>query len=201
MSGDFRKVVRGLIIGLPLSIFPAYGAIQSQAPELLPQEPTVIEVPYLFTPIPVERETITVIPQRYDGTKPDSVAVTIDTKEQILEEILMGGLEEVAQCVYAEAGNQSYWGKRYVAAVIFNRVDSPIFPNTIHGVIFQKGQFSTVENGAFYRAGWTVTEDDFKAVYDEWNERSNREILYFTAHHYGKYGTPAFQYEDHYFCK
>lgn len=43
---------------------------------------------------------------------------------------------------YLEAGNQSYYGKKCVASVVMNRVNSKRFPNTIKGVLFQSGQFT-----------------------------------------------------------
>lgn len=44
--------------------------------------------------------------------------------------------------VYAEAGICSDLTQQIVAQVILNRVDSPEFPDSIEGVIFQPGQFS-----------------------------------------------------------
>ena len=46
-------------------------------------------------------------------------------------------------CVFAEAGNQGYIGMRKVEAVIINRTDSELFPDTIEGVCKQKYQFSS----------------------------------------------------------
>ena len=34
-----------------------------------------------------------------------------------------------------------------VAAVVLNRIDSPNFPSTIPGVIYQKGAFTAVDDG------------------------------------------------------
>ena len=48
---------------------------------------------------------------------------------------------------YLEAGNQSYYGKKCVASVVMNRVNSKKFPNTIKGVLFQSGQFTPADNG------------------------------------------------------
>lgn len=61
----------------------------------------------------------------------------------------------LAQLVQAEAGNQDLKGKRLVADVVLNRVDSDKFPNAIEEVIFQKNhvQFSVIVGGAFERAG------------------------------------------------
>ena len=60
-------------------------------------------------------------------------------------------LDWLARLVWAEAEGEPYQGQVAVAAVILNRVRHPSFPNTIRGVIFQPGQFETVQNGRIYR--------------------------------------------------
>lgn len=105
--------------------------------------------------------------------------VTMDTPEQIEEEIRLGDMELLAQLVEAEAGNQDFTGKCLVVDVILNRVESPEFPNTIPEVIFQDGQFSVIKNGAFDKAGWNMKEDDYAAVAVEMEMHKNKEVLYF----------------------
>ncbi len=53
----------------------------------------------------------------------------------------------LAKCIYAEARGESYAGQVAVGAVILNRVKSSAFPNTISGVIYQKGAFTAVSDG------------------------------------------------------
>ncbi len=53
----------------------------------------------------------------------------------------------LAKCIYAEARGESYTGQVAVGAVILNRVESSKFPNTISGVIYQKGAFTAVSDG------------------------------------------------------
>ena len=50
---------------------------------------------------------------------------------------------ELCQIVAAEAQTQCLEGQKAVVEVIFNRVLSPEWPNTVHGVLSQKGQFAT----------------------------------------------------------
>lgn len=50
-------------------------------------------------------------------------------------------------CVYGEARGESYTGKVAVAAVVLNRVKNSQFPNTISGVIYQRGAFTCVADG------------------------------------------------------
>lgn len=120
------------------------------------------------------------------------------TEEEIEEEIRFGEMELIAQLVMAEAGNQDLTGKRYVVDVVLNRVDSDIFPDTVEEVIFQKNQFSVIENGDFDDAGWTITEECYEAVKLEYEERLNYDILYFSRGP-SKYASNHFKHQDHWF--
>ena len=53
----------------------------------------------------------------------------------------------LAKCIYGEARGESYTGQVAVGAVVLNRVKSSQFPNTISGVIYQKGAFTAVSDG------------------------------------------------------
>jgi len=55
----------------------------------------------------------------------------------------------LARLVYAEAAGEPYVGKVAVAAVVLNRVKSPLFPDTIYEVIYEPWQFSSVGNWMF----------------------------------------------------
>ena len=125
--------------------------------------------------------------------------VTEMTQEMIDEEMYYDSLELLAICVEAEAANQGLEGKRLVADVILNRVDSPLFPDNIVDVITQPYHFTSYWDGAMDRA--VPTEETFQAVQMELDHRSNTEILYFTAGEWPEYGTKWKQVGDHYFCK
>ena len=96
----------------------------------------------------------------------------------------------MAKVVHAEAGNQDAMGKRLVADVLLNRVDSSLFPDTIKEVATQKDQFSMAS---------TYTHADMKAVKDEMDSRTDLDILWFRTTKYHTFGIPAYQYGDHYF--
>lgn len=53
----------------------------------------------------------------------------------------------LAQCIYGESRGEPYKGQVAVGAVILNRVRSSAFPNSIAGVIYQRGAFSAVDDG------------------------------------------------------
>ena len=53
----------------------------------------------------------------------------------------------MAKAIYAEGRGESYTGQVAIGAVIMKRVKSPSFPNSISGVIYQKGAFTAVADG------------------------------------------------------
>ncbi|MEC0373500.1 spore cortex-lytic enzyme [Paenibacillus chibensis] len=59
-------------------------------------------------------------------------------------------LKIMANAVYGESRGEPFEGQVAVAAVILNRVKSPSFPNTVHGVIFQPGAFTAVADGQIW---------------------------------------------------
>ena len=129
-----------------------------------------------------------------------SIPVTNLTEEDIKEMDYWGELELLAAVVEAEAGNQDMTGKRLVVDVVLNRVDSPLFPDTITEVLEQPGQFSTMWNGAVEEAGWHMQEDDYTAVMMEvTGVRLDYDIYYFTAGEYNASCRPAYIHGDHFF--
>ena len=56
-------------------------------------------------------------------------------------------LNLLAHLVYAEARGEPYKGQVAVASVVLNRVKNNSFPNTVAGVIYQRGAFSVVDDG------------------------------------------------------
>ena len=108
-------------------------------------------------------------------------------------------LEILALCVEAEAGNQDLKGKRLVADVILNRVESPRFPDTIEGVISQKYQFTTYWDGSMDKIT-EPSDETFEAVKMElYGQRLDEDVLFFTASDYNTYCEPAYRFGDHYF--
>lgn len=145
--------------------------------------------------VPAKYIEPTIIPEVH------SIHVQEEIEEEIRDEIYYGELELLALLVQAEAGNQDELGKRYVADVVLNRVDSEYFPDTIEEVIYQGNptQFAVTKNGALEKAGYTITEDVFNIVLEESEKRVNDKIVYFKTNCYHSSGHPAFKHQDHYF--
>lgn len=103
----------------------------------------------------------------------------------------------IALVTMAEAEGECEEGKRLVIDTILNRVDSEHFPDTVYDVIYQPNQFSSMWNGRVDRC--EVRDDICQLVREELKVRANYEVVFFTAGNYGKYGTPMFQVQNHYF--
>jgi len=56
-------------------------------------------------------------------------------------------LNLLSRLVYGEARGEPYTGQVAVAAVVLNRVKHSSFPNTVAGVIYQRGAFDVVSDG------------------------------------------------------
>ncbi|MEG7381043.1 spore cortex-lytic enzyme [Bacillus subtilis] len=56
----------------------------------------------------------------------------------------------LSQAVYGEARGEPYEGQVAVAAVILNRLNSPLFPNSVAGIIFEPLAFTAVADGQIY---------------------------------------------------
>lgn len=100
----------------------------------------------------------------------------------------------MANCVQAEAGNQGETGKRLVASVILNRVESEKYPNTIKGVITQKGQFTSYTDGGMDR--WKPTEETIEICWLEIYDRTENGFLFFKT---TPFAGDSYKHKDHYF--
>lgn len=58
-----------------------------------------------------------------------------------------GDRKLLANIIYCEAGGEPYEGKLAVGSVVINRVLSSKFPDTVVGVVYQRGQFSPAQSG------------------------------------------------------
>ena len=86
----------------------------------------------------------------------------------------------LSRIIHAESGNQPLDGKIAVGTVVLNRVDSPKYPDTIYGVIFDKKygvQFTPTENGSIWCTPNTESVIAAKIVLEGY--RTDPDILFF----------------------
>ena len=121
------------------------------------------------------------------------------TMEEIQAQQKEADVKLLAALIYCEAGNQPYDGKVAVGAVVMNRIASKRFPNTLHGVIYQRGQFCPVRTGKLARvlASGKIPTSCYEAAQDAMsgvNPIGN--ALFFNT---GRVGTRGYKLGDHYF--
>lgn len=106
--------------------------------------------------------------------------------------------EELVQIVMAEGGNtEPELGIALICDAILNRVDSSFFPDNIHDVIYQKGQFQPVGDGTLYR--FTPTEKVIRICAREMESRTSTSVLFFKTKSYHKGTTPIMKVGHHYY--
>ena len=91
--------------------------------------------------------------QRQKGLTIDGIAgnmtleaLGIITSESIYED----DLYLLASVIYGEGRGEPYEGQVAIGAVVLNRVESEVFPNSVYEVVFQNGAFSAVNDGQIY---------------------------------------------------
>lgn len=138
--------------------------------------------------------------QAETGTKQQEAAKN-STKQHEYSSISISDseMQELKAIVAAEAQTQSMEGREAVVEVIFNRVLSPDYPNTVHGVLSQKGQFATWK---LRTASWVVPDAATAAIEHVMSE--GRTVLPDTSYVYfsrGKnsFGTDWIKIQDHWF--
>ena len=84
----------------------------------------------------------------------------------------------LARIISAEARGEPYMGQVAVGAVVLNRVEHPSFPDTLSGVVYQKGAFSCLYDGQFNEP---ISESAYKAATDAINglDPSGGAIYYY----------------------
>jgi N-acetylmuramoyl-L-alanine amidase len=84
----------------------------------------------------------------------------------------------MARAVYGEARGEPYEGKVAVAAVILNRINSSLFPNTPSSVIFEPRAFTAVDDGQIWLE---PNASAYKAVRDALNgwDPTGNALYYF----------------------
>lgn len=115
------------------------------------------------------------------------------------EEHFWTDVDMIAKMTMAEAEGESDLGKRYVIDVILNRVDGHRWPNDICGVLYDGGQFTSMDNGRYDNA---YVDDHIKnLVVEELYSRTNYEVIYFKTDGYFSSHLDVIQVGNHFFSK
>ena len=120
--------------------------------------------------------------QKNNGLTPDGIAGAKTLKALGISNSHGGynsaDYELLARIISAEARGESYQGQVAVGAGVLNRVEHPSFPDTLSGVVYQKGAFSCLNDGQFYEP---VADSAYSAASDAINgiDPSGGAIYYY----------------------
>lgn len=109
------------------------------------------------------------------------------------EELLL--LQKV---VSAESRGESQEAQYTVACVILNRIESPMFPDTLEGVVRQNAQFTCVGNGIINNVPITESVEQAVAMALD-NNTVDENVLWFRSSRYHNFFQPVFQIGKMYF--
>ena len=82
----------------------------------------------------------------------------------VLDEMTDEELSEMCRVLFLECRGEPFEGKVACVEVIFNRVLSDAWPDTVHEVLSQKGQFATYKH---IETAYDVDEDDIEIAQGE----------------------------------
>lgn len=97
----------------------------------------------------------------------------IELSKEIYDTYTRSEIKSLNRIVEAEATNGSQEDKKNVANVIFNRIESDQFPDTIKKVIFQKNQFSPVSDKRYWNVD--ISEETIKACESAFTDKDTTD--------------------------
>ena len=117
--------------------------------------------------------------QKKNGLKADGVAgeatlnamgiFTSNTSSSSQSSPNNASIELLARVINGEARGEPYEGQVAVGAVVLNRVDHPSFPNSISGVVYQKGAFTAVDDGQINAAMYASSRRAARDALNGWD--------------------------------
>jgi spore germination cell wall hydrolase CwlJ-like protein len=72
------------------------------------------------------------------------------SKRSVRYDLSAQDIRWMERVVYSEARGEPFQGQVAVAAVVLNRLESPHFPPTIRGIVFQRNAFTAVQDGQIW---------------------------------------------------
>lgn len=124
--------------------------------------------------------------QKKNGLTPDGIAGTKTLNAMGIVSSSGGAqaspndanIELLARVINGEARGEPYEGQVAVGAVVLNRVDHPSFPNSISGVVYQKGAFTAVDDGQINAAMYSSSRRAARDALNGWDP-TNGAIYYY----------------------
>ena len=133
----------------------------------------------------------------------EEIKIIEEPKVENVYQICDADRELIIKLVYLEARGECYEGKKAVASIVFNRLNSGHWGNTIHDVIYAKNQFTPAKriNSTYIDLANKTWVECVNAV-DEVIVYGNifpEYILYFRADYYFSWANDYKNIGNHYF--
>ena len=164
------------------------------AEEIPIEEPEKIEI---VETVPIEPDVVTLLENEVRYTRDwetDCIDNTIKVNYQDAQ-ILM-------RIASAEAQNQGTFGMYLVMQTVWNRVNSPDYPDDVWSVVTQPYQFEPIMNGSYYTVEITPEAHEALALFES-NLNADEEIVAFESvtnnASLTRYYDVAYTYQDHTF--
>lgn len=176
---------------------------QEQRELLVEEEPLVRGTPTDEEPVYVEPHETDAVGVSQKKTDTDTLLMKLSAKGIVSsdtpeEDEADDQFELLYQIVMCEGGyTEPDDGIRAMADGVLNRMDSPLFPNTIAEVVYQKGQFEPVGSGRLW--SYVPTERVIQICAEEIQHRTYPEILYWRTGHYHAGTKPIVHIGHHYY--
>ena len=181
----------------------AYEAVEPINIELNVEEPVeeVIEMVEIEEPVEevIEAVEIEEPVEEVIEVEPIPIEPEVATESNASTSLILSedDIQLIAWVTMAEAEGEPVEGKRLVIDTLLNRIEDDGFPNSAHGVVYQKGQFEAMWNGRSDRCN--ATDEILQMVREEMVNRTDSRVLWFRSGHYHTFGTPVRSVGNHYF--
>ena len=140
MSEELRTIVAAIVAIVLLAL--AVADAQNVNTKLVVETTTAATTTEVVTETTTTTTTTTTTSTTQATTQqPTTKAQTTTTTKKAVS-TNSDDVDLLARLIYCEAGGCSYRNRQLVGSVVLNRMHSSSYPNTLSGVIYQKGQYS-----------------------------------------------------------
>lgn len=138
-NGFRNRLIVVSIVSLLLGFMVGHGSCSASTAAPVPTQADVLEVEP--PPFVIQITPETNAPNALETLEPERE--TFNLYEHIAMEMTSEEMRLLETILALEAQDEPFEGQKAVVEVIFNRVLSPDFPDTVYDVLSQKGQFET----------------------------------------------------------
>jgi N-acetylmuramoyl-L-alanine amidase len=173
-----------VIIVTVFATIACYGSYLSHNYSITTENPEPL-TEYIYVPVYIEKPVLVEVEKIEEAE--------IEEEEVFYRTFSAEDADLLEQIAMSEAANQGTVGMALVMMTVINRSEKT--GDSIREVIFAPNQYAT----AGMCAGNDEAHEALALIESGWDE--SQGALYFRTKHYHIFGTPLFQYKDHYFSK